>query len=68
MQIGIPYRKGVLLGKILPLAEGMGEDCFKGFGKLLNELDILGTGHPAMAPAEVFFVIQQGLVVGADIK
>ena len=68
MQVGITNGKGILLGKIFPLAQGVGKNITKSTGKTLNKVNVPVTGYSFMAPAKVLLIIKQGLIICTHVQ
>ena len=68
MQVGITNGKGILLGKIFPLAQGMGKNIAESTGKTLDKINILIPGYPFMTPAQVPIIIKQGFIICTHVQ
>ena len=66
--IAIQQRHGVGLGEILELQQHVRPATLHRGHEIGDEGVVLGLGHPRMAPAHVHRIVEQGLVVGADVE
>ena len=66
--IALEQRERVALLEVLPLEEGLREAAPDGVHELLDQLVVVGAAQPGMPPPEVELVVEQGLVVGADVE
>ena len=66
--IALEVRERRALLEILPLEEGLGEAPAHGVDELVDQLVVRGAAQPGVPPPDVEVVVQQGLVVGADVE
>ena len=66
--IFVQQTEGRMIGEILELNQHPGKHCARGGDEFVNELIICGAAQPFLAQADIIGIVQQRLIVSADVQ